>query len=122
MEKASVNRIADGDAYSPMILRVGGLPADVVEGFSSDLCLSYLRPIRDLESVLASARAKLQESLYQAVHDASAEQRRFLLAIKRDSFNKKACISIVIDRFAERVSRGNCWIRSLTWKSNSRDR
>lgn len=76
----------DPTAAAPVIVRVAGQPADVVSG--SDLGWR-IEQARRMEERLATARQELLDRLYQAIHDAPAERRRFLLTVKRDCYNQR---------------------------------
>jgi hypothetical protein len=76
------------DANShPVIVRVAGLPADVMAPFSSELGRLHLDEILRLDNELLLARSAMVERLHSAIHGASPETRRLLLAVKRDCFN-----------------------------------
>jgi hypothetical protein len=74
----------------PFIARVAGLPALTLEPFRSDLGDGALQRLREFEERLADARAHLVETLYHLVHAADPARRRFLLAVKRDTFNGRS--------------------------------
>lgn len=76
--------------FPPVIARIAGLPVDTVLAFSSSLCNTSLNHLRVLEESLLRARAELSEELYRIIHCAPAEVRRFLLAVKRDSYNGRS--------------------------------
>jgi hypothetical protein len=86
MARTSIPSLAE---LAPFIVRVGGLPAEVVKPFSSDL-ISIARRIHDLEASLGRERERLVEQLYAQIHGAPAEDRRLLLRIKRDCFNSRS--------------------------------
>lgn len=74
---------------APLIARVAGLPAEVVERFSSDLC-AELQVLRGAEEERLAAREEMVERLHVAVPTAPPELRRFLLNVKRDCFNGRS--------------------------------
>jgi Lantibiotic dehydratase, N terminus len=76
-------------ADTPIIVRIAGLAAESVDLFAGDLPEKVAR-IAQAEALLARARAELVERLHTAVQGTSSEQRRALLAIKRDSFNGRS--------------------------------
>jgi hypothetical protein len=71
---------------SPLIVRMGGLPCDVMRTFSTSLG-SQLEAMSELQAALDAARAELVDRLYEGIHNAPPEQRHGLLAVKRDCFN-----------------------------------
>jgi hypothetical protein len=76
-------------AVAPFIVRVGGLPAQAVKPFSSDLGSRVCR-LRNLEVDLDRERERLIEQLYAQIHNAPPEERRLFLSIKRDCFNSRS--------------------------------
>lgn len=77
---------AFGDA-APAIVRLAGLPAEVVEALRSPLCRDAAQALEEIESQLTEARGELAEQLHTAVHLASPAERNLLLAVKRDVYN-----------------------------------
>lgn len=73
-----------------MIVRVAGLPAAAVEAFSSRLLPEELREVLRVEEELGAARAALVDRLYAGLSGSPPDLRRFLLAVKRDSFNGRS--------------------------------
>jgi hypothetical protein len=73
----------------PLIVRIAGLSADAMAAFASDLG-RRANEMRELAAVIVEARAALVERLYTAIDGASLEDRRFFLALKRDSFNGRS--------------------------------
>jgi hypothetical protein len=71
---------------TPLIVRIAGLPTSAVAPLRGDL-FPYLDRLEQLRAELAAARELLVERLFAAIHDASPELRRVLLAVKRASFN-----------------------------------
>lgn len=74
----------------PVIVRIAGLPASVMEPFSSEICLSQFAARQQLRDALRQARSRMVEILYQAVPLSPPPLRRFLLAIKRQCFNDRS--------------------------------
>lgn len=78
----------DRDAEAaPLLVRIAGLPAEVMESFHSDLCTTQIEPLRVLRAELEAARAALAETIYPVVSQASPTLRRVLLDVKRSCFN-----------------------------------
>jgi hypothetical protein len=82
---AEMDRIAS----LPIIARVAGLPADAVDRFASDLP-KKLPDIEEAEKLLTQARAELVKGLHLSIQGAPGERRRYLLGLKRDSFNGRS--------------------------------
>ena len=78
-----------GHATALVIARIGGLSADLVAGLATDLG-AFVERQRCGEEALRKARGKLVERLYEAVHAAGADERRILLAVKRDAHNGRS--------------------------------
>ena len=88
---------------TPVIVRIAGLPISAVAPLKSDL-FPLLERLDQLREELAAARGVLVEGLFAAIHDASPELRRILLAVKRASFN---------GRPLESLRRGEGWPAAL---------
>ena len=73
----------------PILARVAGLPAEAVESFAGGLGAGLAR-IEETEESLARIRAELVERLHGAIQGRPAEQRRFLLSLKRHCFNGRS--------------------------------
>src|ERR1700687_6031788 len=73
----------------PLIVRIAGLHADAMAAFASDLG-GRANQLRELAAVIVEARTALVDRLYAAIAGASLEDRRFLLALKRDSWNGRS--------------------------------
>ncbi|HEY6320116.1 MAG TPA: hypothetical protein VJA16_00995, partial [Thermoanaerobaculia bacterium] len=73
----------------PLIVRIAGLSADAMAAFASDLG-RRANELRELAAGIVEARTALVERLYAAIDGASIEDRRFFLAMKRDSFNGRS--------------------------------
>jgi len=76
-------------AATPLIVRIGGLPADAVALFSSDLAARGER-LRRQEASLAAILSRLVDSLHDAIHGSVPSERGLLLAAKRDAFNQRS--------------------------------
>jgi hypothetical protein len=74
----------DAACAAPLIVRVAGLPAEVIGGCELG---RQVEGMRRLEGDLAAARQELVDRLYSSIRGAPAARRRFLLAVKRDCFN-----------------------------------
>lgn len=73
---------------APVLARICGLPADVLERFSTRLCDTL--PERDaIASALNDARTRLEDALFAAVPRVDAATRRILLSVKRDCHNAR---------------------------------
>ncbi len=75
------------DPAVPVIVRLAGLPAEVMEPLGSERCVRGATELARLESELESIRAQIVDRLHEKVHGAPAEVRRALLAVKRDCHN-----------------------------------
>lgn len=72
----------------PVLARICGLPADVLDAFTTRLCDAL--PERDaLAAGLEAARAALDDALFAAVPAAEPALRRVLLKVKRDCHNAR---------------------------------
>ena len=76
---------------SELIVRLSGLPSDVVEEFSTPLTDLLLRQ-QALDKCLRNLRQKLVDVLYDAIRGKSPEQRHALLAVKRDCHNNRSLL------------------------------
>lgn len=76
----------------PLLARIAGLEASVVEPLASPTCARQAAAILAAERELEEARAQLVDRLYGEIHGAPAELRRLLLAVKRDSFNRRSIL------------------------------
>jgi hypothetical protein len=74
----------------PLIVRVAGLPAEAIAPFLNANFEERLDLLEPIEAELEELRKKLVELLFRAVHEADPDRRRFLLAVKRDSFNGRS--------------------------------
>src|SRR3954470_7362121 len=79
-----------GMPASPFIVRMAGLTGDSLAAFASPACLTCLESLRQLLSALAEARAQLVNTLAEMLPRQSPDLRRFILSIKRDSFNGRS--------------------------------
>jgi hypothetical protein len=81
-------RTTERDAEAaPLLVRIAGLPAEIMESFHSELCTMHIDPLRALRAELKAARATLVETIYPVVSQASPTLRRVLLEVKRSCFN-----------------------------------
>jgi hypothetical protein len=76
-------------AATPLIVRIGGLPADAVAPFSSDLP-ARSEQLRCQEASLAAILSRLVDSLHDAIHGSAPSERGLLLAVKRAAFNQRS--------------------------------
>lgn len=76
-----------GAIAPPVIVRIAGLPGEVLAPLSSPLCASGLISLASLEQELADCRSRLVDTLAAALASFPPSIRRFLLAAKRDAFN-----------------------------------
>lgn len=72
---------------APLIVRVAGLPAEILAPFSHPGLIQGVVERARQQEELDQLRASLTDSLYQAIHSAAREERRFFLDIKRRCFN-----------------------------------
>lgn len=72
---------------APLILRVAGLPAEVMGPFGDGALLDALAEGDRLRERLARTRSALVDCLHGAIGTRAREERRFLLAVKRSCFN-----------------------------------
>ncbi|MEM7051272.1 MAG: lantibiotic dehydratase [Acidobacteriota bacterium] len=79
-------RLQEGPSGAPFLLRVAGLPAEWLEFPESSLPRAH----EELERRLAEAREQLVEALHQVIGTAPKDDRRLLLAIRRDAFNGRS--------------------------------
>jgi hypothetical protein len=71
----------------PLIVRISGIPGDSLTGFFSPECLEAAHRLEVLRERSGAARAALVQRLETVIRNASPDERRHLLALKRDSFN-----------------------------------
>ncbi|HYU32695.1 MAG TPA: lantibiotic dehydratase [Thermoanaerobaculia bacterium] len=76
---------------SPAIVRIAGLPASVLEPFSSRLCVR-IAELCALETDLERSGAALADRLHEEVPGAPPDVRRILLAARRDCFNGRSLL------------------------------
>ncbi len=77
-------------AAVPLIARIAGLPAEAMAPFGSALLTRRMQQLDERRERLARARQQLVERLFAAIGGASPAERRFLLDVKRDSFNGRS--------------------------------
>jgi len=75
---------------SPFIVRVAGLPGDVLKTFSNDACVSNLERLLVLEKELSSLRSLVADAIACRLPTFSAPQRRYLLSVRRACFNGRS--------------------------------
>lgn len=71
----------------PLILRVAGLPAEVMAPFSHPGLTAALAERESLRERLGEVRAALVDCLHGAIRTSAREERRFLLSVKRSCYN-----------------------------------
>jgi hypothetical protein len=71
----------------PVIVRIAGLPAEVMAPLGSEKCLVQAQAVLRLGSELASVRDRIVNRLHEKIDGAPAVVRHVLLAIKRDCYN-----------------------------------
>jgi hypothetical protein len=74
---------------APLLVRIAGLPAEIMESFHSELCTMQIDPLRALRVDLQAARAALAETIHPVVSQANPTLRRVLLDVKRRCFNSR---------------------------------
>lgn len=72
---------------APLIVRLAGLAADALDPFRDRAAADLVEALEAAEAELAAARQALVATLHEILPAAPAEQRRALLAFKRDAFN-----------------------------------
>ena len=83
----------------PVLLRVAGFPAEVMEPFASLRCVRQIELLLQLERELDAARAEMEDRLFEKVHGAPDEVRGVLLSVKRDCHNGRSLAKWKPDRF-----------------------
>jgi hypothetical protein len=78
--------VSSGRTSALGVVRVGGLPCETIEAFSTPLG-KLLETRERLKADLESSRPQLVEELYCQIHDAPPAKRHALLALKRDCHN-----------------------------------
>lgn len=73
-----------------MVVRVAGLPADLMEGFRSELADKEITSRANIEHAISLQRTALVAALHEEIRESPANQRRFLLSAKRDCFNGRS--------------------------------
>lgn len=74
------------EARAPFVARLAGLPASTLDHLASSLPQGAVE-IRRLASDLQTQRALLVDALFEALSGHDSDQRRLLLAVKRDAHN-----------------------------------
>jgi Lantibiotic dehydratase, N terminus len=91
----------------PFLLRVGGLPLDVVDGLRFAETANWAEGVLSLENMLAGRKEQVADALYAAVHTYKEERavRRKLINLRRDVFNMRALEnSAELKAFAETLA------------------
>src|SRR5437016_4741600 len=76
-----------GLAVSPVIGRLAGLPARVLEPLRSPTAAALLQAREEVERELAEARSSMVDAIAEALPRFGPADRRLLLAVKRSCFN-----------------------------------
>jgi hypothetical protein len=71
---------------APVIVRVAGLPCDVMDAFSSP-CGQRADALEGLQAELQHLRSELVDRLHAGIRGAAPVKRHALLAVKRDCYN-----------------------------------
>lgn len=71
----------------PVIARIAGLPADVLESFSHPACTELVRALQAQQDALAVSRAAMVDRIADVLTQFDSAERRFLLKAKRDCYN-----------------------------------
>lgn len=74
---------------APFILRIAGLPAERIMAFATDLVSTRVVPALQIEDELGAARAGIIDRIEAGLTNGEPLQRRFLLQVKRDCFNRR---------------------------------
>lgn len=82
----------DFGKQAPSIVRLAGLPAEVMLELASPSCLELAATLDRIEGRLTEVRSALVDELHAAVHAASPADRSVLLSAKRDCFNGRPLI------------------------------
>lgn len=88
----SVRYDASPRVAAPVIVRIAGLPANVMEPFRSQTCMQDIYSLLCTENDLVSTRAEMEKQLYKKIHGAPAAVRRVLLSVKRDCYNNRSLL------------------------------
>jgi hypothetical protein len=83
----SDSNLWNGDA--PVIVRIAGLPAPIMDAFGSEICSASLQEEAHLRHQLERCRVKLIHRLQAVIPNSPPPLRRLLLDVKRDSFNQR---------------------------------
>ncbi|WNG61986.1 hypothetical protein F0U59_50260 [Archangium gephyra] len=86
----------------PFIARVAGLPAQAMEPFTGERCTALLARMDQIAARQAELRPLLADQIFNRLTQTEPALRRYLLELKRDSFN---------GRSLERYSRSPHWER-----------
>jgi hypothetical protein len=85
------------DSQTPLIVRIAGLPAEVLRFFSSSLT-DHISFLDSLVEDLSASRSDIVDRLYSAIPTAEPSLRHFLLDVKRDCFNGRSLSRYKNDR------------------------
>jgi Lantibiotic dehydratase, N terminus len=85
----------------PVLVRVAGLPAALLEPLHSERCLAVFAQLEAAEFQAAECRERLVARLFAVIHGAPPSARRWLLEVKRDVFNGRLGGHRVSPRFSE---------------------
>ena len=95
IEKSAVQRMVT----APFLLRVGGLPIDVVDALHFSKTVEWIEAITSLETMLDSRKDRLVDVLHTTIrtsigkHIEERTLRRKLINLKRDVFNMRPLVS-----------------------------
>src|SRR6476661_4082299 len=81
--------IASVELNPPLIVRIAGLPAEVMDSFSSISLLEQVSEYVLLQEQLECRKTTLVGCLHAAIHCLPKDKRGFLLSVKRDCFNAR---------------------------------
>lgn len=73
----------------PFLLRLSGIPVSTLERFAAPRLAEIAEQLMALESERAALATSVVDRLFLRVHEAAPEDRRFLLGLKRDTFNSR---------------------------------
>jgi hypothetical protein len=78
-------------AAPQFLLRIAGLPVNVIEALQFDETCKWTREVEYLETLIEAKRDALVEALHHAIHEQVANQslQRILINLKRDVFNRR---------------------------------
>jgi hypothetical protein len=90
-ERAAAAASPDAFAAPQFLLRIGGMPIDVIEALQFDETCKWTREVEYLETLIEARRDALVEALHEAIHEQAGDQplQRILINLKRDIFNRR---------------------------------